>query len=488
MSFAFQFDESEVDPDYLQHPLDDASSSSGHAAAAAAAATLESKSTLQAPFREWTLASLLDTLPSRISYSPLHVPLDPRNGQQRQATLMRRDLFDARFQMLLDEEDQEQQRTSQDDGATESEEAQQDRENQAVAGVASDLVPGVYEGGLKTWECSLDLVATLNQQLEGGGDRSDGDGEGKGTRSHLLHGKSILDLGCGTGVPSLYLLQHLLNDPSTSNAPHDTVLHLCDYNSQVLRLVTLPNLILTWYFSSAAHGYRTSAQTLQARQQESEQLKKRGQDHFDLAPSSSAAEAEAGELSLDEPLLDAFQQSLRERRIALRFFSGSWQGLQAQPILAANLTSSSAPIPTDATTVATEGYFDVILTAETIYSLETLPLLVDVLRRCCRPSQPIGGVGALDERLRRCSLAQPGAATTMATTTTAPSDNAGEERGARTLCLVGAKVLYFGVGGGVEAFKQLIQSGTTKRGWTETIRTISKGVGRVVLSVGILPE
>ena len=26
----------------------------------------------------------------------------------------------------------------------------------------SDLVPGVYEGGLKTWECSLDLVACLS--------------------------------------------------------------------------------------------------------------------------------------------------------------------------------------------------------------------------------------------------------------------------------------------------------------------------------------
>lgn len=27
----------------------------------------------------------------------------------------------------------------------------------------SDLVPGVYEGGLKTWECSLDLVEHLHE-------------------------------------------------------------------------------------------------------------------------------------------------------------------------------------------------------------------------------------------------------------------------------------------------------------------------------------
>jgi protein-histidine N-methyltransferase len=25
----------------------------------------------------------------------------------------------------------------------------------------SDLIPGVYEGGLKTWECSIDLAAYL---------------------------------------------------------------------------------------------------------------------------------------------------------------------------------------------------------------------------------------------------------------------------------------------------------------------------------------
>jgi len=30
----------------------------------------------------------------------------------------------------------------------------------------SDLVPGVYEGGLKTWECSLDLVDYLDQIRE----------------------------------------------------------------------------------------------------------------------------------------------------------------------------------------------------------------------------------------------------------------------------------------------------------------------------------
>lgn len=34
-------------------------------------------------------------------------------------------------------------------------------------GAPSDIVPGVYEGGLKTWECSLDLVDCLDGILEG---------------------------------------------------------------------------------------------------------------------------------------------------------------------------------------------------------------------------------------------------------------------------------------------------------------------------------
>lgn len=59
-----------------------------------------------------------------------------------QTCLARRDLFDIRFQLLNEEED-------------------------GIPGVAdahTDLIPGVYEGGLKTWECALDLVAELDMR------------------------------------------------------------------------------------------------------------------------------------------------------------------------------------------------------------------------------------------------------------------------------------------------------------------------------------
>jgi protein-histidine N-methyltransferase len=51
----------------------------------------------------------------------------------------------------------------------------------------SDLVPGVYEGGLKTWECSLDLVNYLD--------------EIKDTEQRKLEGKRILEVGPFTSTP-----------------------------------------------------------------------------------------------------------------------------------------------------------------------------------------------------------------------------------------------------------------------------------------------
>ena len=38
---------------------------------------------------------------------------------------------------------------------------EEDKEQGVVSG-DSDLIPGRYEGGLKTWECSVDLVQHLH--------------------------------------------------------------------------------------------------------------------------------------------------------------------------------------------------------------------------------------------------------------------------------------------------------------------------------------
>lgn len=77
--------------------------------------------------------------------------LEPRDEP---VVLARRDLFDARFQLLAHGAGEE----------TGPQEAEEDNTSQALRFVdaPSDLVRGVYEGGMKTWECAVDLAAYLH--------------------------------------------------------------------------------------------------------------------------------------------------------------------------------------------------------------------------------------------------------------------------------------------------------------------------------------
>ncbi len=88
----------------------------------------------------------------------------------------------------------------------------------------TDLIPQVYEGGLKTWECSLDLVSTLRDRY--------------GDDAANLRGKRILDLGCGTAIPTAYLLRRLFDQPASAQQVARTELHLLDFNEHVLELVS----------------------------------------------------------------------------------------------------------------------------------------------------------------------------------------------------------------------------------------------------------
>ena len=54
----------------------------------------------------------------------------------------------------------------------------------------TDLVKGIYEGGIKIWECSIDLLNFLPSIYE----------------NINLNNENILELGCGHGLPGIYLL------------------------------------------------------------------------------------------------------------------------------------------------------------------------------------------------------------------------------------------------------------------------------------------
>ncbi|NXU17109.1 MET18 methyltransferase, partial [Pardalotus punctatus] len=78
----------------------------------------------------------------------------------------------------------------------------------------SDLIPGVYEGGLKIWECTFDLLNYFSEaEIE-------------------FTNKTVLDLGCGAGLVGIAALR----------GKADRV-HFQDYNSTVIDEITLPNVV-----------------------------------------------------------------------------------------------------------------------------------------------------------------------------------------------------------------------------------------------------
>ena len=116
---------------------------------------------------------------------------------------------------------------------------------------ATDLIPGVYEGGLKVWECSLDLCRHLAGEME-----RLGEGSGGADVAGALSGRGkTLELGCGHGLPGCLVLRELrrkwgaepvggeVEDTPPARDDGYSVL-FSDYNEFVLRDVTVPSIIL----------------------------------------------------------------------------------------------------------------------------------------------------------------------------------------------------------------------------------------------------
>ncbi|EEF29871.1 conserved hypothetical protein [Ricinus communis] len=170
----------------------------------------------------------------------------------------------------------------------------------------SDLVPGVYEGGLKLWEGSLDLVKTLRREVQNG--------------RLSFTGKRVLELGCGHGLPGIFACLE-----------GAAAVHFQDFNAEVLRSLTIPNV------------------------------------NINLLKNTPGT-------ALDETDSDPGME--------LRFFAGDWSQVhQCLPHINNNerdQISSSGQHPVSA--------YDVILMAETIYSISAQQCLYGLIKKCIRHS------------------------------------------------------------------------------------------------------
>lgn len=80
----------------------------------------------------------------------------------------------------------------------------------------TDLIPGVYEGGAKIWECTDDLLLYLSENYP----------------TDKWSKLNVLDLGCGSGLLGIYAFC----------GGAQVTFH--DYNKDVLEKITIPNVLL----------------------------------------------------------------------------------------------------------------------------------------------------------------------------------------------------------------------------------------------------
>lgn len=135
MSFSFGFAGEDISDDE-QHAPNPKPAPAPAPAPAASAFPVPGKPQLPPTLHE--LAGMLAQLPSKIAYSTLDVTLDDGTAIK----IPRRELWDVRVQLMAEEEEISGQAAAEGLGA-------------------HDVKTGVYEGGFKSWESSVDLVKVL---------------------------------------------------------------------------------------------------------------------------------------------------------------------------------------------------------------------------------------------------------------------------------------------------------------------------------------
>lgn len=209
------------------------------------------------------------------------------------------------------------------------------------------------------------------------------------------YANGVGQLGAGSAIPSLVLFRHAIE-----NAVCGLTFTLADYNEDVLRLVTLPNMLLTWMATTEYHDAIQGDRP-------------RTDDEC------------SGEVEITPTVVDRFVTELKCKAMTLNLLSGPWS-----PQLA-DLIPSSAP-----------DMGSVILAAETIYS----------------PASTMAFVELLSILLKRVKMAK---------------------------AMIGAKRMYFGVGGSVDGLKEACREKGAVAYEIENhgVLGMEQGVGRALIEV-----
>ncbi|KAM6956353.1 histidine protein methyltransferase 1 homolog [Aplochiton taeniatus] len=188
----------------------------------------------------------------------------------------------------------------------------------------SDLISGVYEGGLKVWECTYDLLELVEREGE------------------TFGGKYVLDLGCGAGLLGILPLKRGAKQ-----------VHFQDYNSTVIEQLTLPNVLLNCQDEAEGRGEEEGSRAEEGKRgkEEDGKTKRKGE----------MMKGEDGDPPSKKRDLDPLEHSMLSK---CRFFSGDWTSFLA-------LVLKEDPPPK----------YDIIFTSETIYNTAYYPALHDTLHK-----------------------------------------------------------------------------------------------------------
>lgn len=284
-------------------------------------------------------------------------------------------------------------------------------------------------------------------------------------------------------MPSLAIFAQLLARPPPTSPPRRKFsFTLADYNATVLRLVTLPNLLLTWKLNTCP----ASSEEKDAGNNPPETENR--QTHAD------ENEKDEGDLDVDPALLDAFQNDLVRRGISVDFVAGGWSPRFVDLALTSrehalkqcpsqnstsqnkNITSPSA----GSTCTCTCSCRTLLLASETIYSPASLTAFSETVL----------------ELLRRSCSAGPGPGPACVSISGNNDNGNGNNNGNGSMsksksmskALIAAKKVYFGVGGGIDEFLHVLYQRPQENEIVNVKQRVdvkTEGVGRVILEIGL---